>query len=99
MIALSRPPVLTTERPTHRAPAAPDWPVFAAFEAALAARDWVCGHGPLAMLVSYVDPRNLRSIRLAERLGAVRDAAAPVIEGGDVVMRHRRPGTGSGART
>lgn len=41
--------------------------------------------------VSYIDPKNLDSIRLAERLGATRDPAAPSIDGHDVVYRHPAP--------
>jgi RimJ/RimL family protein N-acetyltransferase len=45
-----------------------------ATEAARAARDW--GLRLLPTLVSYVDPKNQASDRVAERLGAVRDAEA-----------------------
>ena len=38
--------------------------------------------------VSYIDPKNLDSIRLAERLGAVKDHDAPSIDGHDAVYRH-----------
>ncbi|MGR3821576.1 MAG: GNAT family N-acetyltransferase [Salipiger marinus] len=41
--------------------------------------------------VSYIDPKNLESIRLAERLGARRDASAPGVDGSDVVYRHPAP--------
>jgi len=41
--------------------------------------------------VSYLDPRNLDSIRLAERLGARRDPDAPSVDGTDVVYRHPAP--------
>lgn len=47
-----------------------------AFEAAQAARHFAFGILKWASVVSYVDAANDRSIRLAERLGAVRDAAA-----------------------
>ena len=43
--------------------------------------------------VSYVDPKNLDSIRLAERLGAKRDDAAVTIDGNDSVYRHPSPAT------
>ncbi|MCH2169093.1 MAG: GNAT family N-acetyltransferase, partial [Oceanicola sp.] len=39
-------------------------------------------------LVSYVDPRNERSSRLAERLGATLDAEAPRPDPLDLVYRH-----------
>ena len=41
--------------------------------------------------VSYIDPKNLDSIRLAERLGAVKDHDAPTIDGNDAVYRHPSP--------
>ena len=41
--------------------------------------------------VSYLDPQNLASIRLAERLGAVRDPGASTVDGHDVVYRHPSP--------
>jgi RimJ/RimL family protein N-acetyltransferase len=44
-------------------------------EAALAVRDWARGQG-IRSLVSYVDPANERSVRLATRLGARRDPLA-----------------------
>jgi RimJ/RimL family protein N-acetyltransferase len=62
-----------------------------AFEAASAARDWAFGALGLRTLVSYIDPDNARSIRLAERLGAVRDDAADRPEPGDLVYRHPGP--------
>ena len=48
---------------------------FAA-EAAAAMRDWALGPRRLKTLVSYIDPKNARSIRLAERLGGWRDSGA-----------------------
>lgn len=47
-----------------------------ASEAAEAARQWALGPRGLAALVSYIAPANHRSIRVAERLGGWRDAAA-----------------------
>lgn len=41
--------------------------------------------------VSYIDPKNLDSIRLAERLGCVKDHEAPSIDGSDAVYRHPAP--------
>lgn len=60
-----------------------------ATEAAAAMRDWAFGVAGLAALVSYFDPANRRSIRIAERLGGVPDAAAPRQDPDDVVYRHR----------
>ena len=44
-------------------------------------RDWETA-------VSYLDPKNLDSIRLAERLGCRTDPAAPSVDGSDMVHRH-----------
>lgn len=41
--------------------------------------------------VSYLDPKDLSSIRLAERLGARRDPDATTVDGSDVVYRHPAP--------
>ncbi len=41
--------------------------------------------------VSYIDPANARSIAVAERLGAVRDATAETPRGETLVYRHPRP--------
>ena len=41
--------------------------------------------------VSYIDPKNLDSIRLAERLGCVKDHDAATIDGTDAVYRHPAP--------
>lgn len=62
-----------------------------ATEGATAARAWWFGPFGGETLVSYIDPRNARSIRVAERLGAVRDAGAPRPDPGDIVFRHPRP--------
>jgi RimJ/RimL family protein N-acetyltransferase len=40
-----------------------------ATEAALALRDWALGERNLARLISLIQPENLRSIRVAEKLG------------------------------
>lgn len=47
-----------------------------AFEAAAAMRDWALGPRGLDTVVSYVDPANTRSARLALRLGATLDPQA-----------------------
>ncbi|MGR3461418.1 MAG: GNAT family N-acetyltransferase [Roseovarius sp.] len=41
--------------------------------------------------VSYIDPKNLDSIRLAERLGCTKDHDAATIDGSDAVYRHPAP--------
>lgn len=58
-------------------------------EAARAARAHAFGNLGLKTLVSTIDPGNARSIRLAERLGATRDAAAEAAHGNAIhVYRH-----------
>ncbi|KZM50008.1 GNAT family N-acetyltransferase [Labrenzia sp. OB1] len=59
-----------------------------AFEAARAFLDWGLKDRGLPTLVSYVDPDNIRSCRLAERLGAKLDAEAPRNDPRDLVYRH-----------
>jgi ribosomal-protein-alanine N-acetyltransferase len=39
-------------------------------EACMAARDWGLQHLPSPRLVSLIDPRNLRSLKIAEKLGS-----------------------------
>lgn len=59
-----------------------------AFEAASALRDWARTVRRLNTLVSYVDPQNDRSRRLAERLGATLDGTAPRPDPTNLVYRH-----------
>lgn len=66
-----------------------------AFEAARAFRDWASNVRRLPTLVSYMDPDNHRSARLAERLGAVLDPAAVRTDPQDLVYRHFGPPTGA----
>ena len=67
------------------------WPEKAGHGYALEATHAVRGHLYDALgwdsAVSYIDPKNLDSIRLAERLGAVKDPDAPSIDGNDAVYR------------
>ena len=71
------------------------WPDAAgkgfALEATHAARKYFYRHGGWEGAVSYIDPKNLDSIRLAERLGARKDAQAPTIDGSDAVYCHPSP--------
>lgn len=64
-------------------------------EATLAALDHAWRILGWQSAVSYIHPDNARSIRLAERLGAVRDDAAdrPMPELGTLVFRHPAPET------
>lgn len=59
-----------------------------AHEAALAARAWIYANTRLEGLVSNIDRRNARSIRLAERLGAREDPTAPDTDAETVIYRH-----------
>ena len=52
-----------------------------AFEAATAARDWARNTLGATSLVSYIDPDNSPSIKLAQRLGGVRDETAATPNG------------------
>ena len=61
-----------------------------AMEATNAARSYFYRNGWEGM-VSYIDPKNLDSIRLAERLGARKDPEAASIDGHDAVYRHPSP--------
>ncbi|MGR3714047.1 MAG: GNAT family N-acetyltransferase [Shimia sp.] len=68
------------------------WPEKAghgyALEATHAARRYFYDTLGWDSAVSYIDPKNLDSIRLAERLGATRDREAASVDGHDVVYRH-----------
>jgi len=59
-----------------------------AFEAAWELRRWAHQDKGLRTLVSYIDPDNARSVRLAERLGARRDDLAARPDPTDLVFRH-----------
>ncbi|KGM47157.1 GNAT family N-acetyltransferase [Pseudooceanicola atlanticus] len=71
------------------------WPETAghgyALEATHAARGYFYNTLGWEGAVSYLDPKNLDSVRLAERLGAVKDNAAPTVDGHDVCYRHPSP--------
>ena len=61
-----------------------------ATEAAAAVRDWAFATRGLPTLVSYIDPENAASRRVAERLGATLDTAAPRPDPDDLVYRHKQ---------
>ncbi|NRB34354.1 MAG: GNAT family N-acetyltransferase [Rhodobacteraceae bacterium] len=71
------------------------WPGAAghgyALEATHAVRAYLYKQMGWSEAVSYIDPKNLDSIRLAERLGAKKDTSAPSIDGNDAVYRHPSP--------
>jgi RimJ/RimL family protein N-acetyltransferase len=62
-----------------------------AYEAAIAVCGFAYGRLGLKTLVSYIAHDNARSIRLAERLGAIRDDTAPLPEG-ERCLCYRHPG-------
>ena len=62
-----------------------------ALEATDAVRRYLYAEKGWTTAVSYIDPKNLDSIRLAERLGAVKDPDAASIDGSDAVYRHPAP--------
>lgn len=62
-----------------------------AAEAARAAVDHAFGVLGWDTVVSYIDPDNTRSIRLAERLGAAHDPSAPQPPLDDPVLVYRHP--------
>ena len=84
------------------------WAMFAgsegkgyAYEAAKAVRDWGLDTLGLTALVSYIDPPNTRSVRLAERLGGWLDPVASAVVSADqgeevVVYRHWPPADSDG---
>jgi RimJ/RimL family protein N-acetyltransferase len=78
------------------------WPDAAgrgiALEATHAARGYFYRECGWSTAVSYIDPKNLDSIRLAERLGAVKDKAAATIDGNDAVYRHPAPALLAGSK-
>lgn len=59
-----------------------------ATEAAAALCDWAFATLGLPSLVSYIDPDNFASIRVAERLGGIRDEAAARQDPEDIVFRY-----------
>ena len=61
-----------------------------AYEAAAVLRDWAFDHLRLATFVSYTDADNIRSRRLAERLGGVLDPDAARPDPADLVYRYAR---------
>ncbi|WP_414898495.1 GNAT family N-acetyltransferase [Rhodovulum sp. YEN HP10] len=62
-----------------------------ALEAVHAARGWCYDRLGWTTAVSYVDPKNVSSVRLCDRLGARRDDSAPSIDSHDIVYRHPAP--------
>ncbi len=57
-------------------------------EAARAYLDWAFNERKLTTLVSYIDPSNIRSIAVVERLNGRLDRSAPKQDPEDLVYRH-----------
>lgn len=71
-----------------------------ATEAALRARRFAYEELRLATLVSYIDPANRPSIRVAERLGATLEKTIELLDfGPHLVYRHPPPATAAGGST
>ncbi len=63
-----------------------------AYEAVVPMRQYAFGEIGLKTAVSYIDPDNARSIKLAERLGAILDPEAPTSDNDPcLVYRHSKP--------
>ena len=69
-----------------------------ALEATSRVRDHLYRHAGWQTAVSYLDPKDLDSIRLAERLGAKRDHDAATVDGSDVCYRHPDPAVLKGSQ-
>jgi len=71
------------------------WSIFRGFhgkgyatEAAAAVRDWAINVKGISVM-SFVSPENIPSIRVAERLGAIRDANSALGGVSKLVFRHQ----------
>ncbi|ARE41108.1 Protein export cytoplasm protein SecA ATPase RNA helicase [Rhodovulum sp. P5] len=62
-----------------------------ALEAVHAVRHWCYETLGWETAVTYVDPKNISSVRLCERLGAKEDVAADTVDSHDIVYRHPSP--------
>ncbi len=74
--------------------ARPFWGQGLATEAAACVRDWAFSQFGWDHLVSYIDPENARSRRVADRLGAVRQGPVTLRSFVVDVWRHPAPGSG-----
>jgi RimJ/RimL family protein N-acetyltransferase len=72
----------------------PFWGRGLASEAARAARDWAFGQHGFSRLASFILPDNARSIRVAEKLGAVREGTVELRGFQADWWVHRSPGHG-----
>jgi RimJ/RimL family protein N-acetyltransferase len=72
----------------------PHWGKGFAAEAASAARDWAFARHGFDRLASFILPENVRSIRVAEKLGAVREGMVELRGFQAEWWVHRSPGHG-----
>ncbi len=72
----------------------PFWGRGLASEAARTARDWAFAQLGFSRLASFIMPNNARSIRVAEKLGAVREGMVGLREFQAELWVHRSPGHG-----
>ena len=72
----------------------PFWGRGLAGEAARTARDWAFVQLGFSRLASFIMPNNARSIRVAEKLGAVREGMIGLRELQAELWVHRSPGHG-----
>jgi RimJ/RimL family protein N-acetyltransferase len=68
----------------------PFWGHGYATEAARAARDWAYEERSVERLISLIDPRNLRSIRVADKLGAEPEQLVTTVYGPLLAWLHPR---------
>ena len=91
-------PSTWTDAGTHAQPEL-GWALIRAYwgrgyatEAAAAIRDWACGRRSVGRLVSLISPGNVRSQRVAERLGAVpTETVTPADTGRPAVIWRHQP--------
>jgi RimJ/RimL family protein N-acetyltransferase len=67
------------------------WGKGLATEAARAVREWTYAERGVERLISLIDPKNTRSIRVAEKLDAVPDELAATVYGPLLAWLHPRP--------
>jgi RimJ/RimL family protein N-acetyltransferase len=71
--------------------ARPHWGQGLATEAARAVREWAYAERGIERLISLIDPKNTRSIRVADKLGAVPDELVATVYGPLLAWLHPSP--------
>jgi len=67
------------------------WGQGLATEAALAVREWTYAERGVERLISLIDPKNTRSVRVADKLGAVPDELVTTVYGPLLAWLHPFP--------